>query len=180
MRVGVLVKTIGQEDDGANVHRPPPEIAEELTLQLNVLDVLRVLRRLDGRYRFVQANANGGGRSGVEVNLGGLAVEVAGFAIPVLPFPLIHREFQGAAVGAVERLVDIEDGLHVIIAGGDLRECIARISERGAVDDRRTSCTHVDSEDLLRIEPFIDRDARFRRLGSADDEDHVPIERLRP
>ena len=45
-----------------------------------------------------------------------VAVQVAGLAVPVLTFALIHGEFERAAVGAMKGLVDVEHGLDGIVA----------------------------------------------------------------
>ncbi len=47
----------------------------------------------------------------------------------MLAFAFVGRKFQGVAVGEVERLVDIEDGLHPVVAGGDVVEAFGGIAE---------------------------------------------------
>ena len=47
-RLGVFVEALGQEHVGAEEHRPPPELAQQIALDADVLDELGVLRRLDG------------------------------------------------------------------------------------------------------------------------------------
>ncbi len=49
MNVGMLVESLGYQHVGAEVHGPAPELGEQRALNLEVPDVLRVLRRRDGR-----------------------------------------------------------------------------------------------------------------------------------
>ena len=57
---------------------------------------------------------------GIEVHLLHLAHEVAGRRVEVLAFPLVVVHPDHVAVGAGELRVDVEQRLHVVVAGGDL------------------------------------------------------------
>ena len=62
-----------------------------------------------------------------------------GELIELLALPLIHVRPDGVAVGAVELGVDIDQGLHVVVACGDLAQALQRIAERVAVDNRHAA-----------------------------------------
>ena len=94
----------------------------------------------------------GGGR--VHFIFSRLTIKVAGLAIPMLALALVHGEFDGVAVGAMEGLVDVEHRLHVVFAGGDLVEGSARIAERGAIEGDAAGAIDIRAEHLLRAEAF--------------------------
>ena len=108
------------------------------------------------------------------------AVEVAGLAVPVLAFALIHGQLERAAVGAMERLVDVEHRLDGILARRDAVERLARIAECGAVDGDGAGAVHVRAEHLLGFETFADLVARLALGVGGDDQDHVAVHRLLP
>ena len=53
-RFGMRVETFGQQHMCAEIHRPAPKLRQALALNPDVLDVLRIFRRLDGRNDFVE------------------------------------------------------------------------------------------------------------------------------
>ena len=108
------------------------------------------------------------------------AIEIGGLAIPVLTFALIHAELQGAAVGAVEGLIDVEDGLNGVLTGWDTVERLPRITERGSVDGDGARGVDVHSKHLLAGETFVDLLARFPLRSGRNDEDDVAVHRLLP
>ena len=55
-------------------------------------------------------------------------------AIPVLALPLVHVRPDHVAVRAVELGVDVEDSLHVVVAGGDVAQARRRKAEGVAID----------------------------------------------
>ena len=71
----------------------------------------------------------------------------------MLAFALIHVEFDGVTVGAMERFIAIEHYLHEIFAGRNVVEIADRITEGGIVDDRGLAglqLIDIDAEDHLR------------------------------
>ena len=63
-----------------------------------------------------------GAPPGPMLQLEGLAVDVAGLGLPLLALAAVGRELEDAAVGEVEGLVAVEQGLHGVLAGLQLRE----------------------------------------------------------
>ena len=53
----------------------------------------------------------------------------------MLAFALVGREPEVAAVGEVELLVDVEDGLDEVVAGGEGGEVGERVADGLGVDD---------------------------------------------
>ena len=83
-------------------------------------------------------------------------------------------------VGAVEGLVAIENGLHVILAGRDIRQACPRIAGGRGVDGHRARAFHIGAEDLLGLELFGNLESRLGRVAQREDEHHVTVLRLRP
>ena len=101
----------------AQEHRPAVKLAQQLRLDLHVLDVLRFLRRLllgdlVGQFQFDDAAL---GR--IEFDGDGIAVKIAG------------------SVVQVEVAVAVEDGLDTIFAGGQFGEIGDGKDRRFAIDD---------------------------------------------
>jgi hypothetical protein len=115
------------------------------------------------------------------VDLLRLAVEIARLDRPVLAFAFVGREFEGVAVCEVKRFVNIEDGLHPVVAGGDVVEAFGRIAERGGVNDgggSRVERFDVDAEYLLGVGRHeADLEARFLFVVVGDQEQDVAVER---
>ena len=120
VRVGVRIEAFGQKHVRAEIHRAAPEIRQELALDAYVLDVLRILRRLDRRNHLVESQLNGLAAAGIDFDLLRLAVEVAGRAAPLLAFAPIHGQFDRVSVFASEGLVAMQERLHPILARGNL------------------------------------------------------------
>ncbi len=180
VRVGMRVKAIGQQNDGAQIHRPSPERAQQLALYAHVFDESGIGGSLDGGDGLGQRDLHRRARGRIEVDLDRLAVQVAGLAIPMLPFALVHRELQGTAVRAVESFVDVENRLNVIIAGRHIGERVARVAGRGAIDHATARGGDVGPENLLRRETFVNRLARLRRGGRGQHQEHPAIQGLIP
>ena len=53
-----------------------------------------------------------------------LAVEIAWRLIELLSFPLVHVRPDGMSVGAMELGVDVDQRLHVVVAGGNLAQAL--------------------------------------------------------
>src|SRR5215475_11594645 len=101
----MLVETVWQQDAGAEVHRASPEFCQPLALNLYVLDVLGVFRRLYRRYPLIERDRNRLRASRIDLDLSRLAVEIAGSQVPMLPLSAIHRQFHSMPVGSFESLV---------------------------------------------------------------------------
>lgn len=52
--IRTLVEAVGHEHERAEPDRTTPELGEQLTVDPQVLDVLRVLRKREGRNRLVE------------------------------------------------------------------------------------------------------------------------------
>ena len=79
---------------------------------------------------------------GIERDLHRLAKEVAGRALPVLPFPLVHVQPHRVPVRPVELGVHVHERLGPVGAGGDV----------GQRPDRVPECRRVDRDRLARLE----------------------------
>ena len=95
---------------------------------------------------------------------GGLVVGVAGLAVPVLAFAFVGREPEVAAVGEVELLVDVEDGLDAVVAGGERVEVGEWVADGFGVDDDGLAggeVFYVDAEGLGGLVVFAELEAGF-------------------
>ena len=86
------------------------------------------------------------------------------------------------AIAPPERLVDVQQALHEVLAGRHVRQAERRIAERAAVDDHIASgleALDVDAESLLR--PVVVRDLKARLLRSIrrQQQQHPAVERSR-
>ena len=89
---------------------------------------------------------------------------IAGFAAPVLAFAAIGRQRNGVAIRQMKIFVDVEGGLHAVIAGGKIgesRDGIAenRIVQRDGLPVRQIG--YILPVDLLRGEVVLDLLARI-------------------
>src|SRR3569833_3636523 len=79
-------------------------------------------------------------------------------------------------------LVDVEDGLHVVLSRVEAGERSTRITECLRVNDQGSTWSKVlgiDAETLCRGVGFRELVARLRILRLCDDEEQMPIERRR-
>ena len=150
--VGVLVEALRHQDNGGEIHRRAPKLGQQLALDTDVANVLGVRLRRNGRDGFAEPD----GKFGVivDVDLNRLGVKIARGEVPVLAFAAVRRQLDRGAIRAVEGLVNVEHGLHVVIARGHLVERADGITgglagdgdrlirgqsiDRGAEDDLRT------------------------------------------
>ena len=82
----------------------------------------------------------------------------------MLAFALIHVEFDGVTIGAMEGLIAIEHHLHEIFAGRNVVEIADWITEGGVVDGRglaRLQLIDIDAEDHLRFRREANLHARL-------------------
>src|ERR1035438_1336429 len=112
----------------------------------------------------------------------GLAVEVARFSLPVLPFAFVGRQLDGVPVCQLKRLVDIQDALDIIIPGRNVFQAVARIAQRRRVPPRRGAGrepVHIHAESLLRLPREAELKPRLRLLLGRDYKHRVPVQRRR-
>ena len=112
----------------------------------------------------------------------GLVQEVPGLAIPFLAFPFVGRKLDVVAIGAVERFIDVEHGLNVVVAGGKLVEADKWITKRGGIDDGRGAwlpALNVEPEKLRAESFFLAKlQTRLARGVGGNAEQNVTVERL--
>src|SRR4051812_50222077 len=92
----------------------------------------------------------------------------------MLPFPLVRVHPDGVAVGAMELRVDVEQRLHVVVAGGDMRDVFKRKSENARADGG--SGAGVPRVDIHTIEGdaaaiAAGLEARFACIGATEDDE---------
>ena len=114
--------------------------------------MLRSLKQARYWVRLIQLDPDHLGGRRVELQPHRFAVEVSGLAIPLLALALVHGQLHRAAVGAMERLVDVQHRLHVVFARGDLVEGRTWIAQRGAVDGDAADTFDIRAEHLLRVQ----------------------------
>ena len=159
---GMRIVVLGQRNDGAQVDRLAPPLAEDLTLDLDALDRIGVRRHLHRRVDPVGGQPNRGRRRRVEVNLHGIAVEIAGRRLPVLAFPLIHVEPHRVAVGAGESRVHVDERLCPVVASRQVLQALDGMAEGRGVD--RRDCARREVRDRDRKERHAGR-VRLRNRG---------------
>ena len=76
---------------GTEEHRPAPEFGQQLALNPDVLDVLGVGWRLDGRNDLVELDSDDRIAARREVDLSRCAVEIPRSAAPLLTLAAVHR-----------------------------------------------------------------------------------------
>ena len=121
-----------------------------------MFDIFAVLRSIDGCDHLVQLNTDGVGRYRVKGDPFRQAVQVARGAIPVLPFPAVHGELDGMAVRTLKRFILVEQGLHVVFAGGYISKALEGVAKGGAVEGSRFTrrpAVHIDTKNQLGIGP---------------------------
>ena len=178
------VPALRQEHDRAEEHRPAPELRQPIVLHAEVLHLRGVLRRRDRRNLLVHRDPDLAAVAGVDVHLHRLAVEVARLRVPVLSFALVHRHLDGVAVGAVERLVAVDQRLDEVVAGRDVLQAARRPADDLVVDDdvgAGLEAVDVDAEDRLRAvgAVLIRLRPRLRLAIVGDEQEDAAVERLR-
>jgi len=113
--VGVGVEAFRQQDVCSEVHWLAPKLCKTRALDSDVADVPGVFGLGDGGDCFAEFELDLG--VGLDGDLGGLGVEIAGGLVPLAAFATIGGEFEGVAVSAVEGFVFVEDCLDGVFAG---------------------------------------------------------------
>ena len=158
-RLGMSVKSLGQEHVRSQVHGPAPELGEPLALDRLVLDVPGGGGGSDGGNHLVERDRQRLVVPGIEGDLSRRAVEVPRRLVPLLSFAAVHGQLDRVPVGAVKRLVLVKESLDAILAGGNLRQRFDRIAQRAGVDDgilAGLQSLDVDAEDLLGFRAVAD------------------------
>ena len=98
----------------------------------------------------------------------------------MLTFAFVGWQLERASVAQVERLVDVEDGLYPVVAGGDVVEALRGISEGSGVDDggrARRERVNINAEGLLRLGSHeTDLETRFPFVVVRDQKQDVAVE----
>jgi hypothetical protein len=160
------------------MHRAAPELRQQRALDALVLDVLAVNRRRDGRNRLVERE--GEVRvSGIPLDLEWRAVAVAGRLRPLLPLAAIHRHLHGESIGALERLVRVQQRLDGVGSSRDLGEAREREAIGGGADrDRRAGPVFdIDAEDLLPFGTAAHLEARLAAAVLREDHEQAAVDR---
>src|SRR5262245_14351345 len=123
-----------KQNRGAKVDGPTPELRQDRALDLEPLDEVGVGRDLNRRNLVRGDELDRLGRA-VDVNTLRLAVEIAGRDVPVLPFPLVVVHPDGVAVGTRELGIDVDEALHVVVAGRQVLEARHGRAQVAGVDD---------------------------------------------
>src|SRR5207249_11798260 len=110
-------------------NRSPPEGAEPLTLNSEVLDVFRIDGRRNRRNFFCKSERDSSRRRRIDPQLLRFAVEVARRAVPPPPFPAVSGELQVAAVRPLKSFVSIQQCLHRVLAPLQIAQHAHRITE---------------------------------------------------
>jgi hypothetical protein len=168
-----------QQQRRAEVDRASPELGQRRTLELDALHVLVVGGHLNRRDDLVGDELDHRLLFRIEVHFRRCAVDVAGRARPVLTFPLIVVHPEHVAIGALELRVDVHDGLHPVVAGGNVGHVEDRRAELHSIDHRRrTRREMLDVVSEHRRTDAPDLKSRLGRLSAADDRVDASSQRL--
>ena len=181
-RLRMRVPAFREQHVRAEEHGPAPELRQEIALDADVLHVLRVRRIGNRRNHLVEGEADGAALLRVDRQLLGRAEEIARRPAPLLAFAPIHRQFHRVAVRAAERLVAVQQRLHGVGASRDLVEAGHGVAEDRGVEDRglpRQQSFNIHAEDLLRLDPVTDLEARLARRIGRQHQQHAPVDGLR-
>src|SRR5262245_45850595 len=165
------------------MHLSAPELRETIVLDAKVLHLRCVLRRREWWNLLVQGDSDLRTCRGIDAHLDRLAVEVARLPVPVLALALVHRHLDGVAVAAMERFVAVQQRLHVVVAGGNVRQAPSRPAPDPLVDDdvlagRET--VDVDAENRPRaVRPvLVALKPRLRLAVVRDEQQDTAVDRL--
>ena len=175
----MVVESVGEEDACAEMKRPAPEFCEQLAFHPDVLDIFRVLRRRNGWDFLVEGDFDCFAFVRIDPHFFGCAEQVAGRAVPALAFSAVHGQLDGVAIGPMECLVPVEQGLHPVFAGRDFGDALQGVSEDGPVDDCFVAgfqAVDVDAEDELRSRAVVDLEPRFSASVGGNHEEHAAVE----
>src|SRR5262245_22776326 len=145
-----------------------------------MLDVLGVAGRSDRWNDLRQLDLDRLVARATDMHLFWLADQVSGRRVPVLALALVHVKLEHVAVGAVERLVYTEYGLHIVFPVGYVAQAGAWIALCGLIDNgglARRESVHVFAENLLRVQTFTDLEARLFFVFLRQYQQHAAIER---
>ncbi len=98
----------------------------------------------------------------------------------MLPFATVHGQLHGVPVGAVERLVPVQEGLDPIATGRDLAQALDRVSQSLLVDHGLVigrQGVDVDAEDLLGLRAVVDLEPRLTFVVGGEHHEQSAIDR---
>ena len=183
-QVGPVVVAARQQDDGAQVHRLAPPLAQDTAADLHSPDPLGVRRHVDGRQDIDERQADRRLRARVDAHAPRLADEVAGRERPALALPLVLGSPEDVAVPAAILRVDVDQGLHPVVARRQLPELRVGIADRPGVDDHglaRGDAGHVGREEGHAAVALPGRavggDPRLGFRGGAEGQEEPPGQR---
>src|SRR5579864_479632 len=115
------------------------------------------------------------------MHLDGLAVEIARLGLPVLAFAFVGRKLYRLPAGEMKSFVDVEEGLDVVIAGGNACQTARGIAKGGRVHDgghAGSERVDIEAEGLLRLgEVFEDLEAGFFFVIGGNQKKNMAVER---
>src|SRR5262249_45939794 len=103
------------------------------------------------------------------------AVKIPRRTIELLSFPLIHVGPDDVAVGALKSGVDVEQGLHVVVARGQLADRLQGIAQRQRVHGcglARLQRLHITAQELGPRSPRSGLQPQLRIFDLADDDEY--------
>ena len=187
------VVALGQQHVGADVHRLAPELGQQITLDLDVLHMCRIgrvalLRRAAGRHgiaglqHLVELEVERAARHRVEMQQHRRAHQVARRDPEVVAVTTRHVQRDDRAVGAVERRVDVEQRLHVVVAGRQLVERGERVAVDVEAAVQSDGAARRHAGDVLAPErrgvgdaAVVGQEPRLVRVRPGHDDEQAPV-----
>ena len=170
--VRVLLVTFGQHHDRAELLRYTPPLGQGVALNLDVLNVSRVLRFHDRRQLVIEGESDAESLRRIEMHPDRRAHEVARGICPALTLPMILMSPDRVAIGAMILSIDVEYRLGVIVAGREFTHAPERITHRVGIE--RRPFTRLEPVNVTG-EKWNPPDTRTRRLVGSHTGLHVVL-----
>src|SRR5882757_4476147 len=138
--VRVLFVTFGQHHDRAELLRSTPPLGQGVALNLDVLDVSRVLRFHDRRQSVIEGEPDAKSLRRIEMHFDRPAHEVARGIRPALTLPMILVSPDRMPIGAMILSIDVEHSLGVVVAGREFTHATQGITDRVGIERRPFTC----------------------------------------